>query len=114
MLMKRKYFRSSIHELETLFENRKDDGSVLEALEDELAHRKTERAVKLRSLVSMRLTELGICTSASTLQQDSLQFERVPNVESDGIVQARAETIMAPQKSADHADSTSTTLRARV
>jgi hypothetical protein len=43
--MNRRYFRSSIDELETLFENRKDDGSLLKALQDELAHRKTERAV---------------------------------------------------------------------
>jgi hypothetical protein len=56
--MSRRYFRSSIHELETLCKNRRDDGSVLKALEDELAHRKTERAAKLRHRVSMRLIQL--------------------------------------------------------
>lgn len=92
MLMNRRYFRSSIHELETLFENRKDDGSVLKALQDELAHRKTERAAKLRGRVVMRLTQLGICTSASTLPQHSLQFEGVPNIKSEPIVEVYADT----------------------
>jgi energy-coupling factor transporter ATP-binding protein EcfA2 len=114
MLMNRRYFRSSIHELETLFENRKDDGSVLKALQDELAYRKTERAAKLRGRVVMRLTQLGICTSASTLQQHSLPFEGVPNIKSDPIVEAYAGTLAVLQKSADHPDPTSTALRARV
>ena len=78
--MNRRYFCSSIDELETLFENRKDDGSLLKALQDELAHRKTERAVKLRHCVAMRLTQLGVCSSKSTLQEHSVQFERVPNI----------------------------------
>src|SRR5215213_332727 len=114
MLMNRRYFRSSIHELETLFENRKDDGSVLKALQDELAHRKTERAAKLRGRVVMRLTQLGICTSASTLLQHSLQFEGVPNIKSDPIVEVYADMLVVPQKSADHPDPTNTALRARV
>jgi multidrug resistance efflux pump len=96
--MNRRYFRSSIHELESLFEHRKDDSSVLDALEHELAHRTTERAAKLRRRVAMRRTELGICTSAATVQQHSLQFERLPNIKSEEIVEACAETSMA-QKS---------------
>jgi len=86
--MNRRYSRFSIHELETLFESRKDDGSVLKALQDELAHRKTERATKLRGRVVIRLTQLGICTSASTRLQH--------------------------QKSANHPDPTDTALQARV
>ena len=58
--MTRTYFRSSIYELETLFETRSADGSVLEALEDELTYRKTERAAKLRRRVKTRLAQLGI------------------------------------------------------
>lgn len=114
MLMNRRYFRSSIHELETLFENRKDDGSVLKALQEELAHRKTERAAKLRGRVMMRLTQLGTCTFASTLQQHSLQFGGVPNIERKPIVEAYADTLAVPQKSDDHPDPTSTALGALV
>ena len=36
--MTRSYIRSSIQELETLFETHRDDVSVLKALEDELTH----------------------------------------------------------------------------
>lgn len=114
MLMNRRYFRSSIHELEILFENHKDDGSVLKALEEELAHRKTERAAKLRRRVALRLSQLGICISASRLRQDSLQFDGVPNIKNDQIVEESADVLTAPQKSADPSDSTSTALRARV
>jgi len=109
--MNRRYFRSSIHELETLFESRTDDGAVLKALEEELAHRKTERAAKLRHRVATRLAQLGTSTSAPTLQRDSLQFEGFPNTESDLIIEACA---MAAQKSADPPDPTSSTLRTRI
>jgi hypothetical protein len=112
--MNRRYFRSSIHELETLFEKRKDNGSVLKALQEELAHRKTERAEKLRGRVMMRLTQLGSCTSASTLQQYSLHFGGVPNIESEPIIEAYADTLAVPQTSDDYTDPTSTVLGALV
>jgi hypothetical protein len=112
--MNRRYFRSSIHELETLFEKRKDNGSVLKALQEELAHRKTERAEKLRGRVMMRLTQLGSCTSASTLQQHSLHFGGVPNIESEPIIEAYADTLAVPQTSDDYTDPTSTVLGALV
>ena len=114
MCMNRRYFHSSIHDLETLFENQKDDGSVLKALQHELTHRKTERAAKLSHRIAMRLAQLGTCTFASTLQQASLQFETVPNITSDGIVEACADRLMVPQKSVGHPDPTSSTLQARV
>jgi hypothetical protein len=110
--MTRRYFHSSIHELETLFENRKDDGSVLKALEDELTHRKTERAEKLRHRVSMHLTQLGIFTSSSMLKQHPLDSGSVPVNVNDGIVQPRADTLMAPKKSAHDSERVSTTLQA--
>jgi len=112
--MNRRYFHSSIHELETLFENRKDDGFVLKALQDELAHRKTERAVKLRSRVARRLTQLGVCSSKSKLQEHSVQFEQVPNIKSDGIVEACADLLMVQPKSVDQPYPISTTLQAQV
>src|ERR1044072_2003769 len=114
MCMNRRYFHSSIHDLETLFENQKDDGSVLKALQDELTHRKTERAVKLRQRIAIRLTQLGICTSPSTLQKDVLQFETLPNIKSDVIVEACADRLTVPHKWADPTDLTSSTLQARI
>ena len=99
--MNRRYFRSSIQELETLFENRQDDSSVLEALSDELEHRKTERAAKLHHRVVMRLTQLGIRPSLSTPTQQSLRTVGVPLNEIDGIVQPCCDILMEQQKCAD-------------
>ena len=110
--MNRRYFHSSIHELETLFENSKDDRSVLEALEEELAHRKTERAAKLRRRVRMCLTELGICTSE--LKQHTPSFERVPNMKTDRIVEVWNDVSIVPQKSTAEPNLTSATLQTRV
>lgn len=56
--MARKYFRSSIQELEVLFKDQNDSTDVLQALEDELTHRTTDRAARLRSKVIDRLTVL--------------------------------------------------------
>lgn len=55
----RRYFRSSIVELEQLFESSKDDRSVLEALRDELGHRNTNRAHALAKKVVDQLASLG-------------------------------------------------------
>ena len=112
--MNRRYFRSSIHELETLFENQRDNGSLLTVLEHELEHRKTERAANLRRRVVMRLTELGISPAPSTQKQQALWFESVPNRESDGIIHAVANTSTRTQKAADDADLSSATVRERI
>lgn len=56
--MARKYFRSSIQELEVLFKDQNDSIDVLQTLEDELTHRTTDRAARLRSKVIDRLTVL--------------------------------------------------------
>lgn len=112
--MNRKYFRSSIDELETLFETQDNDGSVLQAIQDELAHRKTERAARLLRRIVRRLTELGFSTAASTAQERSFRFERVLNIESDLFGDACADTLFVPQKSSDDPDSSSSALRARV
>lgn len=56
--MARKYFRSSIQELEGLFKDQNDSTDVLQALDDELTHRTTDRAARLRSKVIDRLTVL--------------------------------------------------------
>ena len=56
--MPRKYFRASIQELEALFKGHNDSIEVLQELHDELAHRTTDRAGKLRSRITDRLTNL--------------------------------------------------------
>jgi hypothetical protein len=112
--MNRRYFHSSINELETLFENQTDDGSVLMALEHELEHRKTERSAKLRHRVQRRLTHLGIRHPSSSVKQQALQFDGCPANKSNGFVQAPVDTASVQQNSADNADRTSATLRARL
>ena len=54
--MARRFFHSSVLELEALFKEQSDNVELLQALEEELAHRKTERAVKLRNRIRERLT----------------------------------------------------------
>jgi len=49
--MARKFFRSSIQELEALFREKTDNVEALLALEEELSHRKTDRAARLRNQV---------------------------------------------------------------
>lgn len=111
MLMNRRYFSSSIDEPETLFENQKDKRSVLEILENELPHRKTELAARLRGRVAGRLTQLGIRTSSSTLEQESVQFDGTPV---NGIDQHQSDAPGMRKKSADNSGPTSATLRGRV
>jgi hypothetical protein len=112
--MNRRYFRSSIHDLETLFENQKDNGSLLTVLEDELEHRKTERAANLRRRVVMRLTELGISCAPPTQKQQALWIGSASNKESDGIIHTVADTSKGTQKTADNADFSSATMRERI
>lgn len=56
--MARKYFRSSIQELELLFRDQNDSIDILQALQEELTHRTTDRAARLRNQVIERLTAL--------------------------------------------------------
>ena len=62
--MARKFFHSSVQELEVLFKEQNKSIELLEALQEELTHRKTERAAKLRSQVAERLTALKGETSS--------------------------------------------------
>lgn len=109
--MNRKYFTSSIYELETLFENRKSDRSVLEALENELKHRKTDRAAKLLRRVRTHLIQPGVGTFSSLLKQYSLDYRSVRVDESDGTVQLRPDSLMAQKKSAQDSESNSAPVR---
>src|ERR1700674_4028460 len=58
--MPRKFFQSSIQELEALLNEPHTSVSLLQALQEELAHRKTERAARLRKRVNDRLSASGI------------------------------------------------------
>ena len=106
--MSRRYFSLSIYELETLFQNRKGDESVLEALENELKHRKTERAAKLHSRVETCLRRLTVPTSAATPEQQSAQFASVPVEE---IGQLHTDTLMVQSKAAHNSELAGATWR---
>jgi len=67
--MARKYFRSSIQELEMLLKDQKDSIDVLQAIEDELTHRTTDRAARLRNRVTDRLADLRKEAHKATSQE---------------------------------------------
>lgn len=75
----RRYFRSSIVELEQLFESSKSDHSVLEGLRDELDHRNTNRARVLAKKVADQLVSLGQPKPADRLSS-SKQANPAPKV----------------------------------
>lgn len=62
--MARTFFSSSIQKLEALFKEQNDSLELLHALQEELTHRKTERAARLRAQVTERLTALSSATSS--------------------------------------------------
>ena len=57
MNIKRKYFRSSIHELREICNTQKNNDSVLKDVFDELQHRKTRGAVELRDKLETYLNK---------------------------------------------------------
>lgn len=58
--MARQFFRTSIQELEALFKERNNSVDVLLALQEELSHRTTECAGRLRTQVGERLANLQL------------------------------------------------------
>jgi len=68
--MARRFFRSSIQELEGLFKDKNSNVEILFALQEELCHRKSERAARLRNQVEERLAVLrpGTSSRAQVLQ----------------------------------------------
>jgi hypothetical protein len=56
----RPYRRSSISQLESLFRGAKGDTEALRTLDNELGHRTTERASRLRSMVAEGLAALRV------------------------------------------------------
>ncbi len=67
--MARKFFRSSIQELEALFREKTDNVEVLLALEEELSYRKTDRAARLRNQVVERLAGLRTSSRGQSSQK---------------------------------------------
>jgi AAA domain len=67
--MKRPYFYTDIAKLETLFRDGKTDTALLVDLDDELRHRKTDRAKRLRSQVTDALAYSGAVKEGSRLIQ---------------------------------------------
>lgn len=74
--MARRFFSSSIQELEALFKEQNDSLELLQALHEELMHRKTERAARLRTRVTGHLAALRSGTSAR--EQTSRKFPIFP------------------------------------
>jgi len=58
--MRRPYFKKRIHELESIFAGAGQDREILNALQEELAHRKTRRAIALSRKVAAALVEDSI------------------------------------------------------
>ena len=70
--MVRKYFSSSIESLEAIFKEKNDKLQILEALKEELEHRKTKRSERLRDQVNERIVSLRAQSATGTQSsQDS-------------------------------------------
>jgi hypothetical protein len=78
---RRPYFRSSIADLEKIFDSSKDHIETLQALSDELQHRSTHRAIALRSKVDqvLRVKQL------QTVTRPTPHPESPPSKDSAGI-----------------------------
>lgn len=111
--MNRKYFHSLIKDLESLFENGQHDQALLRDLQEELTHRKTDRAAKLRLRVNALLTGTQARSTQKSMQQ-SIDFPTIsPNVTTPVLpkpVLSESEERASPR--ADTA--TSATLRASI
>ena len=76
--MTRRYFHSSIQELEALLNEHENNVQVLHALQEELKHRTTERAARLSNRVMERLRGSKTATS-SPEPQNSFEFSLFPS-----------------------------------
>jgi hypothetical protein len=111
--MARKYFHSSIQELETLFDEQKDNVELLRVLHEELAHRKTERSASLRRMVMGRLTISSPVTSAR--EPPSQQFPGFASNEQRSVPQpGDSQTLIPFQGPSARTRTTSETLRVAV
>jgi hypothetical protein len=110
--MARKYFRASIQELEVLFKDQSDSIDVLLAIQDELAHRTTNRAARLRNRVTDRLTTLMKGVQKETVKEPPRvpphpprpiprpheeQAWRPPHIQSDRTVPVNEDSRTAPK-----------------
>jgi len=84
-IMARRFFRSSIQELEALCKEKHNNVDFLLVLEEELSHRKTERAARLRNQITERLAVFRPRTpsreqvSAEPPPPQSSQHQSVPH-----------------------------------
>ncbi|HET8772664.1 MAG TPA: AAA domain-containing protein [Thermoanaerobaculia bacterium] len=81
--MTRPYFQASIEELEVVFASHADDAATLDLLLEELGHRKTLRAGRLRQRVQQRLTSLadsgGTSRAAFVERRDAPSLHDAPS-----------------------------------
>lgn len=106
--MARKYFRSSIQELEVLFKDQNDSIDVLQAIQDELTHRTTDRAARLRNRVTDQLAVLRKGAQKETSQE----LPRVPSHQSPPMLRVYEEQVLlTPEIKPDSTISASKTSR---
>jgi hypothetical protein len=109
--MARTFFYSSIQELEALFKEQNDSLDFLRALQEELTHRKTERAARLRNQVTERLTMLRSGTSSREETSQELPF--IPKHQHQSASRSHEEQLLHhPQSPPAKAPATSETPRA--
>lgn len=111
--MARKYCRSSIQELEALFKEQNDSIAFLRALQDELTHRTTQRAARLRNHVAVRLAALT--SGISSPEQTSPELSLFPPRQHQSASCSHEESSSHhPQIPPDNGLAASATLRAEV
>jgi hypothetical protein len=101
--MARTFFKSSIQDLEALFKRENDNLKLLQALHEELTHRKTLRAARLRNQVMARLTALKTETSSreqSSQESASSSDEEPPSHSSQASPNKTSATSESPQAEA--------------
>jgi hypothetical protein len=80
----RPYRQAGVVELERLFRNDCDNLAILQALAEELTHRKTQRARALADRVRRRLEELSTQATAEPEAPDNTPVRLVPPAEAPG------------------------------
>lgn len=111
--MARPFFSSSLQELEALFKQQQDNLELLGTLEEELTHRKTERAARLRKQVKEH--RMALLSGASPREQASQGHRLFPQHQNQSIAPSHVEqTSYHPQPSPAKAAATSEPTRIEV
>jgi len=101
----RKYFKHQITELEDIYSKSNDDCAVLEELEEELQHRKTQRARKLLTNVQEKLNEKNATNDSSPPSQEELVPSYDISHEDNKVIDWQSVLLNAAEHSANSNDS---------